>query len=1223
MDENFQSPGLIKWILGAVGLGAVTVPLTIPKYGVWISLAILVLLILQVGGYLLWQSWKRKKEQARFANAVEQQSAAAPRGISDPNKRAKLDDLRKRFQEGIGVYESRGKDLYKLPWYVFIGESGSGKTEAIRHSNVGFPPGMQDEFQGAGGTVNMHWWFTNHAVLLDTAGRMMFEEVKTGDSSEWREFLRLLRKTRPHCPVNGLFLVFPVDSLIKDSADKIAQKAGRIAQQLDVIQRSLDIRFPVYVLVTKCDLMTGFREFFDGVEDPQLQHQMMGWSNPDPLDSPFRPDLVDQYLVQVAERLRRRRLGLLRDPVPVDAASTRRTDEVDALFALPQSLLLIAPRLRRYLETIFVAGEWSAKPVFLRGIYFTSSMREGSDLDEALAQALGIPVTDLPGGRVWDKDRAFFLRDLFVEKAFRERGLVTRATNTKSMLRNRQLALFGCGVGALALLLVFSWLGWRNLNQSVLRESGYWQVATNNWDRGTWNPIVRPGIKDPLAFSYVGNDPVMPDRKEKLAEFHAKLKNLVMRPLPISWVFRPIAWTLKKGLDRPAAQKTVFERSVVQPLVENTQIKMTNLNSAASRFDPTDPSKSGRHLAALLSLIRLEAEKMNGKGVLEGTNSTLQAQRYLSSFLNYLTETNQAVDTNLVSTLAWTYSAQGGGKGNWPPKRLSGGDSLAANRPIDRGLDQFLELAKSSQKSQNDWLILLDTMRDLVWEFQRQEERLHKLAANKGPVTDNLLDPLTTTKNNLDSGLVEAKNRNIYKEGVFSLETQYTNLMAQSQLTSRKSFEEIYAAMSIDRPVTQGLFSEIRNKLGNYENKMVSVIEASYRQTTNITVMDRNFLADFKTARLYAFRWSMYASAYNAKQAGITVEELFGREWDPFKKLQDNRRQIDANLSGYSGAYNKELAETCSYLFNEAERYLYQELTDKYLQLATDRCRALSTRNQEQVNLPWLDNAKSFLEKLERDLADSALTRVPADQQSKLRPLRQVVTQAKTSLVQKYVLAQQTKLKENLGFPVTFDDKTTLFAEQLLGLKNTIKNLQKELASPTLSYYPQPLLDPLRNKAAACVPMLQALLDDNNSTRPCKIRVMEPKSDADRNSAGRFREVDLITGTKLGGHFDASSDFLKLVSLSLDQGFTLRVKKFVSDPDSQVVNQGDSFKEWGVLNLIRKYEAQKKVVRVDGKTWNVALPVGDGQKEGVLNFELTFDQPLPPLNEWPRVKDLE
>jgi radical SAM protein with 4Fe4S-binding SPASM domain len=70
---------------------------------------------------------------------------------------------------------------------------------------------------------------------------------------------------------------------------------------------------------------------------------------------------------------------VLRDPVPENAP--RRTDEVDSLFALPNSLAMLAPRLRRYLETIFMPGEWSAKPLFLRGIYFTSSMREGVALE--------------------------------------------------------------------------------------------------------------------------------------------------------------------------------------------------------------------------------------------------------------------------------------------------------------------------------------------------------------------------------------------------------------------------------------------------------------------------------------------------------------------------------------------------------------------------------------------------------------------------------------------------------------------------------------------------------------------------------------------------------------------------------------------------------------------------------------------------------------------------
>ena len=175
---------------------------------------------------------------------------------------------------------------------------------------------------------------------------------------------------------------------------------------MDLIQRTLDVRFPVYLLVTKSDLLTGFREFFDNVEDPLLQHQMFGWSNPDPLDAAFRPDLVEQHLENVAEQVRRRRLALLRDAFTARQSGRhpalfcrldsggfgggpRRLDEVDKMFALPESILRLAPRLRRYLETIFVAGEWSAKPVFLRGIYFTSSMREGKALDEAIAYATG------------------------------------------------------------------------------------------------------------------------------------------------------------------------------------------------------------------------------------------------------------------------------------------------------------------------------------------------------------------------------------------------------------------------------------------------------------------------------------------------------------------------------------------------------------------------------------------------------------------------------------------------------------------------------------------------------------------------------------------------------------------------------------------------------------------------------------------------------------------
>ena len=170
---------------------------------------------------------------------MKEQAAAAPVGVADAASRARMDELRTSWEEGIAKFRERGKDLYSVPWYLMVGESGSGKTEAIRHCNVGFPPGLQDKLQGSGGTLNMHWWFTNQSVIIDTAGRLLQESGR----QEWRQFLRMMRKARPMRPINGLLLVIPADSLIKDTGDDLAKKGGRIASALDEIQEELGVRF--------------------------------------------------------------------------------------------------------------------------------------------------------------------------------------------------------------------------------------------------------------------------------------------------------------------------------------------------------------------------------------------------------------------------------------------------------------------------------------------------------------------------------------------------------------------------------------------------------------------------------------------------------------------------------------------------------------------------------------------------------------------------------------------------------------------------------------------------------------------------------------------------------------------------------------------------------------------------------------------------------------------
>jgi len=427
-------------------------------------------------GFKFFMQMKDKMKSVPFLAKLKEATAKTPGAVSDPAKRAKLDDLRKKFEEGVEKFRGSGKDIYSLPWYLLVGPSGSGKTEAMRHCKVGFPPGLQDCFQGAGGTLNMHWWFTNYAVVLDTAGRMFMEESALQGGSEWREFLKLMKVARPNAPINGMLLVIGIDSLIKDTNEQIESKAGHIAKQLDTIQRMLDVRFPVYVVITKCDLIAGFRDFFDKIDDPQLQQQILGWSNPAPLDEAFKAETVDLHIKTIRERLMRRRATLLLDPVHTEDPQARRVDQVDELFSLPDNIAKVAPRLRRYLEIIFQQGEWSPKPLFLRGIYMTSSMRQGQALDEDLAAAMGVPIDQIPGGRVWDEERSFFLRDIFMSKAFREKGLVTRATNVQREQQGRRRLILGTGIGVAAAMLGLTFWSAMGLSRSIEGPFSFWNT---------------------------------------------------------------------------------------------------------------------------------------------------------------------------------------------------------------------------------------------------------------------------------------------------------------------------------------------------------------------------------------------------------------------------------------------------------------------------------------------------------------------------------------------------------------------------------------------------------------------------------------------------------------------------------------------------------------------------------------------------------------------------
>jgi hypothetical protein len=881
-------------------------------------IVLIVLLAVITGIYYAWKAFNQKQQNKQFGGDISQHSSATPRGVSDPGQRARLDDMRKKFQSGIEAYKSRGKDLYKLPWYVIVGEPGSGKTEAIRHSNVGFPPGMQDEFQGVGGTINMNWWFTNHAVLLDTAGRLMFEEVKPGETSEWKEFLALLKKNRPNCPINGLFLVIPSDSLIKDSADSIQKKAGKIAQQLDVIQRVLDVRFPVFVAVTKCDKINGFREFFDTLTDPQLQHQMMGWSNPDPLDEPFKPEMVDKHLEQVAARLRRRRLGLLRDPVPENPEG-RRTDEVDSLYALPHSLELLSSRLRRYLETIFVAGEWSAKPLFLRGIYFSSSMREGAALDAELAEAIGVSVDELPEGKVWERERAYFLRDVFLEKAFREKGLVTRATNTKRMLMGQQIALYSCGFVGLALFCVVAWFAMGSLRSGVKDQGDYWQVVSEQrWDNKFWRASIVPIRGDGSFMSSISTNTLLVDNKQvTLGEFHAKLRDLAEKPLKKSMFFPLLADTYNKN--RHNAQRIVFEAGVIRPLIEASRQKMMH--------DDGDPASAQREPDALAALIQIESDILTrGTGTNKGTLNEEGARRFLSAFENYVAGADVPLDTNLVSVMAWTYSTNEAARGSWAPRWFSGGrggsNILAINSGISAGLDSFARGATNGIQSYlTDWN-QISSVRAAARAFADSEQALFTAAA--GGLDANFTKAehaVEAARKSLDEEIAKTSKSPLFAGSVSLTNAQqkFQSAVSSSAGAAVGRVREVNeAALAANRDYP--LFKEIKGRLDGIQSTLSDRIKSLLESgdPKEFQTLDDTCLI----GKSFAARADLYARAEKyMTDNSFGNTKLIGLKGEPLDKvLKDGIGEIRAQSATCSGKLTNEFKQTITYQLKRVEK---------------------------------------------------------------------------------------------------------------------------------------------------------------------------------------------------------------------------------------------------------------------------------------------------------------
>ena len=423
------------------------------------------------GAFELYKYIKIRQANKKLMEGITSESPDA----SDVNSAAEIALLHKRIALAIATLKKAGgtankwgsEYLYQIPWYIFIGAPGSGKTTALLNCGLRFPvaaEGNVHAVKGVGGTRNCDWWFTDDAVFLDTAGRYTTQESdKKGDSAAWLGFLDLLKKFRNRSPLNGAIVTVSLSDLLFQTERERDEYAMTVRQRIQELYQKLGVSFPIYLMVTKTDLLAGFMEFFSnfGAEE---RAQILGVTFPYAQSTASDYDFARAFKQQFDE-IDKRLNACLVDRLQQERDLQRRA----LIYGFTPQFSAVGPLLTRFIEQVFSNSRYDHRPM-LRGVYFTSGTQEGTPIDRVLGSlSRMLKMERKVLAPLAATGKSFFLTKLLKQVIFPESGLVgfdeKKEKKTKLLLRGAYAF-----IALLAVSLVVAWTFSYFKNEAIIAD---------------------------------------------------------------------------------------------------------------------------------------------------------------------------------------------------------------------------------------------------------------------------------------------------------------------------------------------------------------------------------------------------------------------------------------------------------------------------------------------------------------------------------------------------------------------------------------------------------------------------------------------------------------------------------------------------------------------------------------------------------------------------------
>ena len=525
---GFLAYAAVVWFAGPlIGFGEVR-----PFDSGWVRFFMILILALILLTWGLIAFIRRRLAQKKLETAL----------VVDASPTGDGKELAGRMQAALATLKKTGASktyLYDMPWYIIIGPPGSGKTTALVNSELKFPLAgdQQGGLQGFGGTRYCDWWFAEEAILIDTAGRYTTQDSDQGaDSASWNAFLALLKRNRPKQPINGVILAFSVADLMNAGPEKIKLHADTVRARLAEIHETLKVDFPVYVMFTKADLISGFREYFASFSASRRKKVWGATFQTENRKEQTFANVPSEYDLLVA------RLS--------DEVIDRLSEEPDgvnriAIFGLPGQLALLKDEIAEFLKQVFEPTRYKTSAM-LRGFYFTSGTQEGTPIDQVLG-AMGRSFGGQDAsGLMSGKGKSFFLHDLLTKVIFGEQGWVSY--DRKVVRRSSVVRIAATSLMSMAAIGMLAAWGYSYFNNRTLVASV--QAAMADYELAATEDLQAIEVKD-TDFLRVGN--------------HVQL----LRTMPVGFespVEETADWTRGFGLSQQGALAQAARDSYAQGL---------------------------------------------------------------------------------------------------------------------------------------------------------------------------------------------------------------------------------------------------------------------------------------------------------------------------------------------------------------------------------------------------------------------------------------------------------------------------------------------------------------------------------------------------------------------------------------------------------------------------------------------------------------------------------